>query len=142
MFEAFRSWRCKTGCAALAAGIVLVIGWIRSYVIADILELDVGPTVHIVRTSSGTIQYWATSAPRFAIGYTFRSVPRRGFQAYTPWPREFEAATPSGDSIELTFPLWLLVVPTLLISANLLLRKSRQIRSSPVYAVDDDADSI
>ena len=65
MREFFRGWRRKAGLAALAMALLLTTGWMRSYVVQDVVLLQRMPTHHVLQSSRGRILWWGVSYSLF-----------------------------------------------------------------------------
>jgi len=66
MWEFFHSWRRKAGCVALVMALVLLVGWIRSFSITEIIVIT--PIAAVSKRSGLEIGYTGWKHPFWGIG--------------------------------------------------------------------------
>ena len=67
MGEFSKGWRRKAGLATLAMALVLMMGWMRSYITRDSFAGSVGGTLHEIHSAKGTVHWhlsgWNSAYP-------------------------------------------------------------------------------
>jgi hypothetical protein len=138
MKEFFRGWRRKARCVALVFSVTLTAVWFRSYWIRDEVIFPQSNSVHALDSSHGGLQ-WEWHRPflgydcQRSIYWTSRQVDK--FDDSIPlvlsddtyWSGAgFSYHVPQhGTSATWRAPFWSLVLPLTLVSAYLILWKSR-----------------
>ena len=130
MGELFKGWRRKAGLVMLALAMLLMVGWMRSAVIQDLLRIS-----HVDFESFNGCISWL----RLDQG-TFRHLV--GWRSH---PRDVAFSLREFDSSCWRVPYWSLVLPLTLLSAWLILGKTKgggrfQLTSPPVPDFTDEED--
>jgi hypothetical protein len=152
MREFFRGWRRTVGCATLVMACALMGMWLRSRVVNDFLATDGRDATYRIGSYGGAISFIRdTPAVPFERFLHLDSFDEGDDNKYELWKRwdswdgyemswrwdlaQFHfgvGSTGSASRTEsYTFPYWFFVIPITLLSAYLILWKSRK-RSSPI----------
>lgn len=132
----FKPLRRKLGVVTLVAACLMSIGWARSLVVGDAFQFTAGRggAFHQFASEFGAVQWSCWRINRYLN------------PEWATWPI---AADPFGNAIDrddnwsihygspgklasLTIPYWMIVVPLTLLSAWLLLSKSRRLEPKPI----------
>ena len=150
MREFFRGWRRKAGLAALATALLLMTGWMRSYIIRDAILIRYPGAHHFVLSTSGGIGWLnyaqSQSEPKYLTQWRSTKTPGAvtadhlgGLEVARRWEwcgfSVGSAAYPPHSSrpaqLEIWIaPYWPLVLPLTLLSAWLLLIKPGPAKSA------------
>lgn len=133
MREFFRGWKRKAGLVTLVLACVFAAGWVRSLDKMDDVDLpDWGITSNFLRVCDGEISLnnILPSEHERAGGVTDAEYESRNHTSSRWCGFAFEQAYPkNGSRIRAyTIPFWALVIPLTLLSAWLLLNRSKQLK--------------
>ena len=141
MGEFFKGWRRKAALVTLALTCLLAVAWMRSYIVEDRLAFTTGDFRHAIGSSQGRVEwaYWLNFPPLDGVGWS--SEWHNPNQPISPRPTYFRAA-PGTALAKLQFesrtvPYWPFVVPLTLLSAWLILGKSRKEKAVAVAGRDE-----
>ena len=129
MREFFKGWRRKVGCVTLVVACVVAIAWGRSVRVRDTVEFGFNGSSHYVFISDGRIEWsrwWYRDGRQPNKTLTWISGP----EFIPPWMLIPERVPPASTW---AIPYWSLVIPLTLLSAYLLLWKTRK-RTEPDHA--------
>lgn len=147
MREFFHGWRRKAGCVALVMACVLTTGWIRSQREFDCFALTDNSWVHIiVQSAGGRLTLFFNSLNSAPAVYWWHGELSRDAEPIDPmedcvgcdieWRRDWTGFTAVSYSVKdgaeiirtlsFIFPYWSVVLPLTLLSAYLILWKTRK----------------
>ena len=142
MHEFFQGWRRKAGLATLVMALVLTVAWMRSFVITDDLYLEFGKATHRVHSLHGCLCWIMGNGQQSPMSFQWSSGPPNPHSE--PWDDigyykgtwRLAGVTIGTGQMQLDFgwskvnvvvaPYWSLVLPLTLLSAWLILRKTRK----------------
>ena len=132
MGEFFKGWRRKAGLVTLGTACVLMVGWIRSRVMYDVMALSAFGRFNVVESELGRILWLASDRDQSAwqqLGWRSLSLsdPRLNNLVHTEIVMRY-----LGKHVwALGLPYWSLVLPLTLLSAWLILGKPRKAKGVP-----------
>jgi hypothetical protein len=128
--EFFRGWRRKAGLMTLAMALLLMVAWTRSYSVYSMLGFAVGGRQFMVQAGTGYVRWsgWSSRTAEPLIS-AWQTLTLNEDHERALIVRQL-AIDGSEDSVSWLIPYWSLVLPLTLLSAWLLLSKSRAANSA------------
>ncbi len=155
-----KGWRRKTGSILLVMALVFMGGWIRSTRLAEGAVIQLGTSTHVLSSANGNFS-WMRHAGRFPTSDTItymwwpvqqQTVVHPFIDAEIEWQRRFrwngfdvgEGHLAGLSLVTWTIPYWSMAVPLTLLSACLILWKSRIAKDPTNFTADQhpDCDAI
>ncbi len=131
MGEFFRGWRRKAGLVTLAMALLLMAGWLRSYVIQDVLSINENRTLRLIVSFNGHFNSfnghlnWERLTPSVFLPTSSMPVVR-----WRSFPFNNPAVWRNSRALLWTVPYWAFVLPLTLLSAWLILIKPRPAKAA------------
>ena len=135
MGEFFKGWRRKAGLVTLAMACLLAVAWMRSYVVRDVVTFTRSDRLHMIVSSHSHASWWAMANVYSQMEWNRYSIPptERGRNSHLAHFRLMESTIASvmlqsrpPQGAIWTVPYWSLVLPLTLLSAWLILGKTRK----------------
>lgn len=146
----FRGWKRKVGVVTLLMAVLLIVGWIRSYLVCDTVNIQTGPfTVQFISSVDALlmwmgidgrkswvvpkVHFWETTdsydLDQNGLNHESRRLDWHNSAVYNFSEQWYTGAEEPPIEVEMAFwifPYWSIVLPLTLLSAYLLLGKPRR----------------